>query len=164
MHQQELQNIEHLLGIFASLLRLLPGGSATRIRALAKFMEKDYEKIEKLIKLRREYVSRVSPVEQVIDKERKRLTQEEQEIMVGEWLSRRFDAGLFSLQLIDVILAWLVAEDDGAKKKIQSLLADRDGDLSLVRKTLQEQMEGLTEEEPGQKDLKDMLETLLQFL
>lgn len=41
------------------------------------------------------------------------------------------------LQLIDVILAWLVAEDDGAKKKIQSLLADRDGDLSLVRKTLQ---------------------------
>lgn len=99
VQQQELQNIEHLLGIFASLLRLLPGGSATRIRALAKFMEKDYEKIEKLIKLRREYVSRVSPVEQVIDKERKRLTQEEQEIMVGEWLSRRFDAGLFSLQV-----------------------------------------------------------------
>lgn len=164
MKKQELQNIEHLLGIFASLLRLLPGGSAARIRTLAKFMEKDYEKIEKLIKLRREYASRVSPVEQVIDKERKRLTQEEQEIMVGEWLSRRFDAGLFSLQLIDVILAWLVAEDDGAKKKIQSLFADRDEDLSLVRKTLQEQMEGLTEEEPGQKDLKDMLETLLQFL
>lgn len=41
------------------------------------------------------------------------------------------------LQLIDVILAWLVAEDDGAKKKIQSLFADRDEDLSLVRKTLQ---------------------------
>lgn len=38
---------------------------------------------------------------------------------------------------IDVILAWLIAEDDGAKKKVVSLLADRDEDLSLVRGTLQ---------------------------
>lgn len=88
-----------MLGIFASLLRLLPGGSAARIRTLAKFMEKDYEKIEKLIKLRREYAVRVSPVEQVIEKERKALSPEEQELMAGEWLSRRFDAGLFSLQV-----------------------------------------------------------------
>ncbi|KAJ5890528.1 uncharacterized protein N7473_006756 [Penicillium subrubescens] len=162
--QQEGQNTEHLLGIFASLLRLLPGGSAPRIRALAKFMEKDYEKIEKLIKLRREYAARVSPVEQAIEKERKGLSQDDQEFMAGEWLSRRFDAGLFSLQTIDVILAWLVAEDDGAKKKVVSLLADRDEDLSLVRGTLQEQLEGLGEEDQGQKDFKDMLSTLLQFV
>lgn len=97
--QQEGQNTEHLLGIFASLLRLLPGGSAPRIRALAKFMEKDYEKIEKLVKLRREYAARVSPVEQAIEKERKGLSQDDQEFMAGEWLSRRFDAGLFSLQV-----------------------------------------------------------------
>lgn len=82
------------------------------------------------------------------------------------------------MQLIDVILAWLVAEDDGAKKKIVGLLADRDEDLSLVKKTLQgrmsfssayqanplEQIEGLVDDEPGQKDLKDILGTLLQFL
>ncbi|KAJ5389159.1 Beta-catenin-like protein 1 [Penicillium cataractarum] len=162
--QQEGQNIEHLLGIFASLLRLLPGGSAPRIRALAKFMEKEYEKIEKLIKLRRDYAARVSPVEQAIEKERKGLSQDDQEFMAGEWLSRRFDAGLFSLQTIDVILAWLVAEDDGAKKKVVSLLADRDEDLSLVRSTLQEQLEGLGDEDQGQKDFKDMLSTLLQFV
>lgn len=41
------------------------------------------------------------------------------------------------MQLIDVILAWLVAEDDGAKQKITTLLSDRDEDLSLLRKTLQ---------------------------
>jgi beta-catenin-like protein 1 len=34
-------------------------------------------------------------------------------------------------------LAWLIAEDDGAKKKVVALLADRDEDLSLVRGTLQ---------------------------
>ncbi|KAL4993188.1 Catenin-beta-like protein [Aspergillus recurvatus] len=99
MRKQENQITEHLLGIFGSLLRLLPGGSAPRIRTLAKFMEKDYEKIEKLVKLRRDYASRVSPIEQIIEKERTRLTKEEQEIMEAEWLSRRFDAGLFSLQV-----------------------------------------------------------------
>lgn len=41
------------------------------------------------------------------------------------------------MQLIDVILAWLVAEDDGAKRKVTALLADRDEDLSLLKKTLQ---------------------------
>lgn len=97
--QQEIQAIEHLLGIFASLLRLLPGGSAARIRALAKFMEKDYEKIDKLVKLRRDYLSRVSPVEQAIEQEKKNFDQEEQELMATEWLSRRLDAGLFSIQV-----------------------------------------------------------------
>ncbi|KAL4897466.1 Catenin-beta-like protein [Aspergillus ambiguus] len=164
MKKQEHQTIEHLLGIFASLLRLLPGGSAPRIRALAKFMEKDYEKIEKLVKLRRDYASRVTPVEQAIEKERKDYNEEEQEIMAPEWLSRRFDAGLFCIQLIDVILAWLVAEDDGAKKRIVALLADRDEDLTLLQGTLKEQIEGLSEDDPGQKDHKEMLETLLQFL
>lgn len=86
-------------------------------------------------------------------------------------------------QTIDVILAWLVAEDDGAKSKISSLLADRDEDLSLIRATLQgkqlsctlssitsgltyftEQMSDLGDEDTGQKDLKEMLATLMQFL
>jgi beta-catenin-like protein 1 len=102
--QQEGQNIEHLLGLFASLLRLLPGGSAARIRALAKFMEKDYEKIEKLIKLRREYATRLSPVDQAIEKERKGHSKDDQDYMAGEWLSRRLDAGLFSLQVCPLVL------------------------------------------------------------
>lgn len=97
--QQESEAIEHLLGIFASLLRHLPGGSAPRIRTLAKFMEKDYEKIEKLIKLRREYAARLRPVEAGIEQERQGLDESDQEIMAGEWLSRRLDAGLFTLQV-----------------------------------------------------------------
>lgn len=76
-----------------------------------------------------------------------------------------------------------MAEDDGAKSKISSLLADRDEDLSLIRATLQgeqllcilssiipdltyftEQMSDLGDDDPGQKDLKEMLSTLMQFL
>ena len=104
LQQQENQTIEHLLGIFASLLRLLPGGSAERIRTLAKFMEKDYGKIEKLVNLRRDYASRVSPVEQAIEKERKNYSKDEQEVMAPEWLSRRFDAGLFSIQVCSLLV------------------------------------------------------------
>lgn len=99
MKKQESRNIEHILGIFSSLLRRLPAESAGRIRTLAKFMEKDYEKIGKLAKLRREYVSRVSPADRNIEEERKTLAKEQQEEMADEWFSRRLDAGLFSLQV-----------------------------------------------------------------
>jgi beta-catenin-like protein 1 len=67
-------------------------------------MEKDYEKIEKLVKLRRDYASRVSPVEQAIEEKRKQFTKEEQEVMEAEWLSRRFDAGLFCLQVGSLLI------------------------------------------------------------
>src|SRR6266536_149728 len=95
--QQDNQFVEHLLGIFSSLLRLLPAESAGRIRTLAKFVEKDYEKIEKLIKLRRDYASKLSSVERKIEEEQKKMDRDEQEAMGDEWLSRRLDAGLFSL-------------------------------------------------------------------
>jgi beta-catenin-like protein 1 len=91
------------LGIFSSLLRLLPAESAGRIRTLAKFVEKDYEKIEKLIKLRRDYASKLSSVERKIEEEQKKMDRDEQEAMGDEWLSRRLDAGLFSLQVFTIL-------------------------------------------------------------
>ncbi|KAG5289885.1 DUF1716 domain-containing protein [Histoplasma ohiense] len=164
MKKQDHRSIEHLLGIFSSLLRLLPWDSSNRIRTLAKFMEKDYEKIKKLIKLRREYASKVLAVDQVIDQERKPMSSDEQELMASEWLSRRLDAGLFCLQNIDVILAWLVAEDDGAKVKIKSLLLEQDEDLGVIKATLQEQINDLDETSADELDTREMLGTLLQFL
>lgn len=62
-------------------------------------MEKEYEKIQKLVKLRRDLVSRAGPVERAIEDEKIQLNEEEQELMAAEWLGRRFDAGLFSLQV-----------------------------------------------------------------
>ena len=62
-------------------------------------MEKDYEKIEKLVRLRHDYASRLSPVDKDIEQQQKSMDQDEQESMASEWLSRRLDAGLFSLQV-----------------------------------------------------------------
>jgi beta-catenin-like protein 1 len=81
------------------MLRHLPGGSAARIRMLAKFMEKDYEKIEKLVKVRKQYAARLLPVEREIEEEKASLNEEDQEDMADDWLSRRLDAGLFPLQV-----------------------------------------------------------------
>ncbi|KAL2022236.1 hypothetical protein VTK56DRAFT_5846 [Thermocarpiscus australiensis] len=164
MKKHDAQTTEHLVGIFASLLRLLPADSPERIRTLAKFVEKDYEKTEKLVRLRRGWAARVSAVDAQIREEQTGMGEDEREEMADEWFSRRLDAGLFCLQTIDVILAWLVAEDDGAKKKIQSLLADRDETFAVIRASIQEQIDGIDAESEQGKETKEMLTTLAEFL
>lgn len=96
--QRDNQTTEHLIGILASLLRLLPGGSAARIRILAKFVEKDYEKIDKILKLRKQYAAQVQAVDRGI-KEEQGTSNAKAEDMADRWLSRRLDAGLFCLQV-----------------------------------------------------------------
>ena len=154
----------HLLAVFASLLRLLPADSAARIRTLAKFVEKDYEKIIKIVKLRREYDAQVRRIEEKNERERQAASTEDREEMELEWFTNRLDAGLYTLQTIDVILAWLVAEDAGARRKIKQLLAERDETFAAVKATLVEQMEGLDTNEVDGQDVKDMLGTLVEFL
>ncbi|CAG8953303.1 hypothetical protein HYFRA_00003510 [Hymenoscyphus fraxineus] len=158
------QTIEHLLGIFSSLLRHLPANSASRIRTLAKFVEKDYEKIVKLIKFRRDFAARVAVVDGDINDESKGMDAEEREEMADEWLGRRLDAGLFCLQSVDVVLSWLVAEDGGAEKKVRELLAERDEGLELLKSTIMEQINTITGDSEEETLMKDMLSTLAQFL
>ena len=136
MKKQDKEMMEHLLGIFASMLRLLPANEGPRIRLLAKFVEKDYQACDRLVKLRREYASKVAIIDVEIKQERAGISPEESEERADEWFSRRLDAGLYVLQTIDVILAWLIAEDDGARRKIQAL-ASGDDILRDIEATLQ---------------------------
>ncbi|KAK3114867.1 hypothetical protein LTR53_006365 [Teratosphaeriaceae sp. CCFEE 6253] len=160
MKKSDSGTTEHLLGVLASLLRLLPGESAARIRALAKFTEKDYEKVGKLVKLREDYARKVGLVEKEISNEQAALDIEEIAERADEYLSRRLDAGLFVLQTIDVILAWLAAEDTGAKKRIIA-----GGLVEPVRASLQEQIDGLDADGGDSGDeTRDMLGTLIEFL
>lgn len=160
--RQEQDTIEHVIGIFASLLRYLPADSAARIRTLAKFVEKDYEKVVRLTELRKKHSSRVGAVDNEIKQERRGLDAEDVDALEPEWLSRRFDAGLFSLQTIDVVLSWLVAEDQGARKKITDLLSSQTTGLDALKASLQDQVSRLDPDEG--KETKEMLEALLQCL
>ena len=136
MKKQDKENTEHLLGIMASMLRSLPANEGPRVRLLAKFVEKDYQACDRLVKLRGEYAAKVAVVDGEIGRERARLGAGGSEERADEWFSRRLDAGLYILQTVDVILAWLMAEDDGAKRKIQAL-AGRDEISKDIRATLQ---------------------------
>lgn len=82
------------------MLRSLPSNSDARIRLLAKFVENEYEKLSRLVSIRREFSSKMSTIDNEIALERSNLSQEEQEERVDEWFSRKLDAGLFSLQVI----------------------------------------------------------------
>ena len=63
---------------------------------------------------------------------------------------------MFGLQTADVVLAWLVAEEAGAKKAV---LDGLEGSLTAVKESLSEQLDGVEDE-----DSKDMLATLVRFL
>ncbi|KAF4928930.1 Beta-catenin-like protein 1-like protein [Colletotrichum viniferum] len=156
--------MESLFDIFRSLLRFLPANSAERIRTLAKFVERDYEKLDRLYDCRRTYKSTLDVADQEIQKERSRMSADDAELSEGEWFLKRIDEGLYSVWAIDVILAWLAAEDAGAKRRIQKLLGKDGQDLAAVRATLQEYREDLDLEKPQHKDLAEMLTTLMDFL
>jgi beta-catenin-like protein 1 len=42
--------------------------------------------------------------------------------METEWYLQRLDQGLFGLQMIDYILAWLAMEDDGVRTRLATIL------------------------------------------
>lgn len=159
--------VEHLVGIFSWMLRLLPANSPERIRLLVKFVEKDFEKTERLVKVRRDVSARLRLVDEAMRKEQKRsalvgLDEEEQE---EERFFRRLEEGLFLLQSVDLVLAWLIAEDDGARDKIRALLADRDETFEVVRTSLRERQDAIGDKtSQSGRDTSEMLATLMEFL
>jgi beta-catenin-like protein 1 len=155
------EQTEHILGIFASLLRSLPGNSDSRFRLLAKFLEKDYEKITKLITLRRDYATRLAAFDAKQKDRQRGMSKEERDELELENIPTRLSEGLYCLERIDAVLAWLVAEDNGAKKAIVKALGERDEGLVDVKRTLQAQLDGVLAVEPAERD---MLETLVGFL
>ncbi|EMR10899.1 hypothetical protein PNEG_01045 [Pneumocystis murina B123] len=162
--------IEYLLGIFLSLLRLLPIDSISRIRTLAKFVEKDYEKILRLMELRKFYKFRVDSANKKMMEQLKGLSQDERIEKESEIYFDLVDAGLYSLQVIDLILAWLCIEDVGIKKKVQELLEIEGQDLLSIKAVLQEYLNNMQVED-SESDKSDnvmkeieMVKTLLTLL
>lgn len=107
---------EHILSILASLFTNLASDTPPRIRLIAKFVENEYEKVERLLELRDAAVDRGRAVEREIAQERRVFEANKEEITdedEGEWYLRRLDAGLSALQNADYVLAWVCMEDDG---------------------------------------------------
>jgi beta-catenin-like protein 1 len=65
------EDTSHILGIISSLFSNTPSDSPDRIRLLAKFVENNYEKADKLLEVRENAHNRLKVVDAEIEAEKK---------------------------------------------------------------------------------------------
>ncbi|KAI9063252.1 DUF1716-domain-containing protein [Trametes sanguinea] len=166
------EDTAHTLGIVSSLLSNLASDSPARIRLLAKFVENNYEKPEKLLEIREAAQGRLKATDKEIEDEKKRMEAEGEEIepeMEDLWYLRRLDGGLFTLQTVDYILAWIAMEDDGVRAHIQKLLDRKNQSFKDIVKTLQIFHDNVDEDTAeanpdGVPSQREILRNLIAFL
>ncbi|RSH89598.1 hypothetical protein EHS25_002149 [Saitozyma podzolica] len=164
---------EHLLGILVSLFTNLASDTPARIRLIAKFIEADYEKVDRLLEMREVAETKLRAVNREITAERRVMEANREEVSdedETEWYLRRVDAGLSSLQNADYVLAWVCMEDDGAMMHARILLDRKNQTFADVIEVLEELKENVGDEEEGGEGeaepnvQKMILEQLIAFL
>ncbi|OSD04244.1 DUF1716-domain-containing protein [Trametes coccinea BRFM310] len=166
------EDTAHTLGIVSSLLSNLASDSPARIRLLAKFVENNYEKPEKLLEIREAAQGRLKATDKEIEDEKKVSNHAGEEIepeMEDLWYLRRLDGGLFTLQTVDYILAWIAMEDDGVRAHIQKLLDRKNQSFKDIVKTLQIFHDNVDEDTAdanpdGAPSQREILRNLIAFL
>ncbi|KAL2499105.1 ARM repeat superfamily protein [Abeliophyllum distichum] len=140
---------ERLISLIASLLGGILRGSR-RERLLSKFVENECEKIDRLMELYMRYSNRVKA-------ETERLNQleiDDLEMDEEEKYNRKLDSGLYTLQLIAVILGHLwTSEHTRMRARIELLLKQQKLTKNDVKNILQEYHDNIGDlEGPEEKD------------
>ncbi|KAH6799350.1 ARM repeat superfamily protein [Perilla frutescens var. frutescens] len=130
-HKEELE--ERLISLIASLFGGILRGSR-RERLLSKFVENECEKIDRLMELYMRYSDRVkAETERLND-----LELDDLEIDEDEKYGRKLDSGLYTLQLIAVILGHLwTSEHPRMRARIELLLKQQKLTKNDVKNILQ---------------------------
>jgi beta-catenin-like protein 1 len=160
------------------LFRHLPADSPSRLRLLVKFVEKDYEKISTLLRIREEFIARLARLDVELQSEPldpdETVDQRQQ-----RWYLRKVEGGGFVVQLCALLMAWLAAEDKGMRKFIDEKVG-----LEEIRETIKgtismnpsnvEQLENVEEVDETDEDArrerdnaqeeKDIMEVLIDAL
>ncbi|CAA7038548.1 unnamed protein product [Microthlaspi erraticum] len=149
-YKEELE--ERVISLIASLFAGILRGSR-RDRLLSKFVENEYEKIDRLMELYMRYSDRVRLAAERLDQ----LELDDLELDEDEKYNRKLESGLYSLQLVAVILGHIwCSEHSGMKARIELLLKQQKLSKSDVKEILQEyhdnigDVEGAEEKERGQ--------------
>ncbi|THH06691.1 hypothetical protein EW145_g3905 [Phellinidium pouzarii] len=156
----------HILGVLSSLFTNLPSESSPRMRLLAKFVENTYEKVDRLLDLREGAAARLASIDREIDQERAQMREDNEEIGAVEedrWYLRRLEGGLYTLQTVDYVLAWICMEDDGARAHAEQMLKRKGhtlADVATVLKVFRDNVdeddstaEGAEDASPPQKEI-----------
>eukprot|EP01125_Pyxidicula_operculata_P011017 TRINITY_DN360_c10_g3_i2.p1 TRINITY_DN360_c10_g3~~TRINITY_DN360_c10_g3_i2.p1 ORF type:complete len:457 (+),score=127.17 TRINITY_DN360_c10_g3_i2:308-1678(+) len=132
---------EHVISCVASLLKLFDSEEQGKYfsRVVDKFREKDYEKVERLLELHEKYIQRVKAVDLKIAKEKSKDDMEDDdEALEDSHFLQRLDAGLFTLQLVDYVIAQLCNANSNVKEKVRQLLNIQGSSFGEVKKILEE--------------------------
>ncbi|KAK3240256.1 hypothetical protein CYMTET_49893 [Cymbomonas tetramitiformis] len=166
MTAEELEEEEQrAVSILASVFLGLSRGSK-RDRVGAKFVESEFEKVDRLVELFIKYRKQVTEAEKTY---RQELEEDEEEEDEEELLSTRMDAGLFTLQLVALIAGniWSFGHD-GIRNRMRMLLRQNDLSLHLLRDVLQEHHDsigdgdGVEERDRRRKRIAKLLMTMYE--
>ncbi|KAI9304077.1 hypothetical protein BJ944DRAFT_164270, partial [Cunninghamella echinulata] len=136
----EQEDEEHILCILLSLLRHLSSNDVQRLRVIHKFIEDDYEKVDRLIEIKQFYEEKDQTVRQLIEEDIKKMDPEDfDEIIKEEFNIRRLNSGLYILQRVCLILAVLCAENEGIAAKADLLLDRQNMDRSSIMNIIEEE-------------------------
>ncbi|KAG5634475.1 hypothetical protein H0H81_001811 [Sphagnurus paluster] len=158
------EDIAHILGIICSLFSNIASDSPARIRLLAKFVESNYEKVDKLLEIRDSARTRLKATNASIEQERQNLDEEDIDDLEATSYLRRLDGGLYTLQSVDYILAWIIMEDDGIRTHALQMLNRKNQSLTDIINTLrifhdnvddadEDLLSSNDEQSPSQKDI-----------
>lgn len=146
---QDRSVLSNLLWVLSSLLRWLDIDSPERIRVIGKFLEKEGEKLQKVVALRVDLRNNLDNIEKDISKERKAMESDpeidEDTVLQFETASdaRLVDAGLEMLQNIDIILLWLHVDGGETKTTVSSVLHQKSQSLDNVKSTINNYLSAL---------------------
>ncbi|KAM3285481.1 beta-catenin-like protein 1 [Capsicum chacoense] len=159
-YKEELE--ERLVSLVASLFGGILRGSR-RDRLLSKFVENECEKIDRLMELYMRYSNRVKLEAERFDQ----LELDDLEMDEDEKYNRKLEAGLYTLQLIAVILGHLwTSEHPRIRARIDLLLKQQKLTKQDVKDILQEyhdnigDLEGPEEKERGQSKIQRFISAL----
>ncbi|KAI9474706.1 Catenin-beta-like protein [Coemansia mojavensis] len=141
LHKAHPQTDERAVNCISWLLRLTDQGTPLHWRVLAKFVPSPADlsswklHVDRIAELNLEYFERVRDAEVRFDRD-----EHEEETTVEERYLSRLDAGLFTLQMTDIIIAF-ISEEPSAREHIELRLNRKDRSLDDVLAELTEYIE-----------------------
>lgn len=135
---------EHVCSIISSMLRNTKGSQKQRL--LSKFVENDFEKVDRLMELHLKYLEKVETIDKEISDQKKfkrpgmDADDEDEEDKEEANYLKRLSGGLFTLQLIDYVILEIAISPDGPKikQRIQQILNPRGSSLKLIKDVMRE--------------------------
>jgi len=146
---------EHIISIISNLFLHLAGVDYSRL--LRKFRENEFEKIDRLIELHAKYSNKVEASDERV-----------RQATLGEesnTYERRLGNGLFTLQLVDLVVGFVsTAGDDIMRERVAQLLNQQDYDMDDIKKVLRDYRMNAGQDQEGHLPLQQILVNVIKGL